>query len=168
MCDGSSPSVAAISNWTGLVGVCPRNARYTVRGLTSRRGCPTPRLRLTRATSYGVQPWSVRRSASLPAASLSTSRVPFIGTPWHSRARVVNLRHRVPSAGRHGVVSSGRSMDAPHPVKRRVRAAYILASEGPRIDYAAIADRIATAGLGARTLRKLQDENDPRQPRPWE
>jgi hypothetical protein len=48
--------------------------------------------------------------------------------------------------------------------KRRIKAAMVLAD----LDINELAGRIATRGLAARTLRKLQDENDAREPRPWE
>lgn len=60
-------------------------------------------------------------------------------------------------------VRGGMSAEEP-PVKRRIRAAMVLAD----LDFQTLADRIDTRGLRARTLRKLADENDDRAPRTFE
>jgi hypothetical protein len=52
-----------------------------------------------------------------------------------------------------------------YPIERRIRAAMELAGVE---SVAELARRIDTRGLGARTLRKFQDPNDPREPRPHE
>lgn len=57
-----------------------------------------------------------------------------------------------------------RPMQEQPSVKRRVRAAMILAD----VDFNDLAKRIATRGLASRTLRKIADENDTRQPKDYE
>lgn len=65
--------------------------------------------------------------------------------------------------GNRRMIGAMVTTDAP-PIGRRIKAAMALAG----LTIEDLADRIDQRGLGARTLRKLQDDDDSREARTWE
>jgi hypothetical protein len=87
----------------------------------------------------------------------------------HALARRVKYLHDLPSHGTNATTCKRCLRTVPDmantpTVGRRIKAAIALA--GYSIED--LSEAIDQRGLGPRTLRKLQDDSDPREPRAWE